>query len=149
MAIKFETILVAELEARKIQSDQSPDVPVVLVVDDEQAVADSLVTILNHSGYAAEAAYDSETALQMALLVPPELLLTDVAMPGMGGIELAIAVQKAVPDCRVLLLSEQAAATGALSADVRNVGQGEFNFLPKPVHPDDLLAETSRLFGHS
>jgi len=148
MTIKFETIPVAELVARKLQRDQSPDVPVVLVVDDERAVADSLVTILNSSGYAAEAAYDGKTALQMALLVPPELLLTDIAMPGMGGIELAIAVQKAVPDCRVLLLSE-AIPTGDLSADVRNVGQGEFDFLAKPVHPDDLLAQTSRMVGRS
>jgi CheY-like chemotaxis protein len=123
-------------------------VPVVLVVDDERAIADSLVTILNRSGYAAEAAYDGKSALEMALLVPPELLLADVAMPGMGGIELAIAVQRAVPDCRVLLLSEQA-ATSDLLPHVRSAGQDEFNFLTKPVHADVLLAETSRLFGQS
>lgn len=146
MTIKFETIPVAELEARKLQPDQSPTVPVVLVVDDERAVADSLVKILNRSGYAAQAAYDGESALEMALLVPPELLLTDVAMPGMGGVELAIAVQKAVPDCKVLLLSGKAASSD-LSADARNAGQDEFFVLTKPIHPDDLLAETSRLFG--
>jgi CheY-like chemotaxis protein len=148
MTIKFETIPVAELEARRLQPDRSPTVPVVLVVDDERAIADSLVTILNRSGYAAEAAYDGKSALEMALLVPPELLLADVAMPGMGGIELAIAVQRAVPDCRVLLLSEQA-ATSDLLPHVRSAGPDEFNFLTKPVHADVLLAETSRLFGQS
>jgi CheY-like chemotaxis protein len=148
MTIKFETIPVTELEARKLQPDQSPTLPVVLVVDDQRAIADSLVTILNRSGYAAEAAYDGETALQMALLVPPELLLTDVAMPGMGGVELAIAVQKAVPDCKVVLLSEQR-PPGDLSAGARNPEQDEFDFLTKPVRAADLLAETSRLFGQS
>ncbi len=148
MTIKFETVPVSELEARKIQPDHSPLVPVVLVVDDEHAVADSLVTILNQSGYAAEAAYDGKSALEMALLVPPELLLTDVAMPGMDGIELAIAVRKAVPDCKVLLLSGQA-VTSNFSAKANNNGHDQFNVLTKPVHPDDLLAETSRLFGQS
>jgi CheY-like chemotaxis protein len=148
MTIKFETVPVAELEARKLQPDQSPTVPVVLVVDDEHAVADSLVRILNRSGYAAEAAYDAESALEMALLVPPELLLTDVAMPGMDGIELAIAVRKAVPDCKVLLLSGQA-VTSDFSAQGNQAGHDHFNVLTKPVHPDDLLSETSRLFGQS
>ncbi len=148
MTNKFETIPVAELELRKLQPDQSPTVPVVLVVDDERVIADSLVTILNRSGYAAEAAYDGETALQMALLVPPELLLTDVAMPGMGGVELAVAVQKAVPDCKVLFLAEHPAPDD-LAEKIRSVGQGEFDFITKPVLEDHLLAETSRLFGHS
>jgi len=148
MTIKFETISVSELEAKKLRPDQSPTVPIVLVVDDEREIADSLVTILNRSGYAAEAAYDGKTALEMARLVPPELLLTDVTMPGMDGMELAIAVRKAVPDCRVLLLSEQT-TSGAPSSDARNAGQNGFNLLAKPVRPDDLLTETSRLFGRS
>lgn len=148
MTIKFETIPVAELEKRRLQPDQSPNAPVVLVVDHERPVADSLVMMLKQQGYAAEAAYDTETALEMALLVPPELLLTDVALPGMGGIELGIAVQKAAPDCRVLLLSEQAASSDP-STDSRQPGHNGFGVLGKPVHPDALLAETSRLFGKS
>jgi DNA-binding response OmpR family regulator len=147
MTIKFETIPVAELEKRKLEPDQSPTVPVVLVVDEDRAAADSLVSILNRSGYAAEAAYDGKTALEMALLVPPELLLTDIAMPGMGGLELAIAVQKAVPDCRVLLLEQ--VASSHPSTDSRKAGHDGFNLLAKPVHRRVLLAEISRLFGRS
>ena len=63
-------------------------------------------------------------------------------------IELAVAVRKAVPDCKVLLLSGQA-VTSNLSAKVSNAGHQHFNVLMKPIHPDDLLAETSRLFGQS
>jgi len=148
MTIKFETIPVAELEKRRLQPDQSPTAPVVLVVDHERPVADSLVMMLKQQGYAAEAAYDTETALEMAQLVPPELLLTDVALPGMGGIELGIAVQKAAPDCRVLLLSPHAASHHP-STDPRQAENKGFGVLGKPVHPDTLLAETSRLFGKS
>ena len=84
----------------------------------------------------------------MALLVPPELLLTDVAMPGMGGVELAIAVQKAVPDCRVLLLGA-GGFQQALNRCPTSRTQTDSTVLAKPVHRDVLLAETSRLFGQS
>src|SRR3954470_15444359 len=148
MTIKFETVPVAELEARKLQPDQSPTVPVVLVVDDEPAIADTLVKILKRSGYAAEAAYDGKSALEMALLVPPELLLTDVAMPGMDGVELAIAIQRAVPDCKVLLLSGNAGIDNTALGE-HHTATSTFSVLAKPVHPDVLLAQTSLLFGHS
>jgi CheY-like chemotaxis protein len=148
MTIKFETVPLAELEARKLQPDQSPTAPVVLVVDADPAEADSLVGLLKRAGYAAEAAYDGKTALEMALLVPPELLLTDVAMPGMDGVELAIAVRKAVPDCKVLLLSGKVANRN-LATVARDAMQKEFAVLTKPIQPDDLLAQASRLFGQS
>jgi DNA-binding response OmpR family regulator len=148
MTFKFEIIPVAELEKKKLQPDQSPTATVVLVVDDDPGIADSIVLILTQWGYAAEAAYDTKTALEMALLVPPELLLINVAMPGTGGIELAVAVQKAVPDCRVLLLSGQS-ATGDPSTISRNLGTDGFHVLAKPINPNHLLAEISRLLGQS
>ena len=77
--------------------------PVVLVVDDESAIADTLAEILALSGYAAMPVYDGEEALETALLMPPELLITDVMLPGMSGIELAIQMRRIFPDCGVLL----------------------------------------------
>jgi CheY-like chemotaxis protein len=62
-------------------------------------------------------------------------------MPGMSGIDLAIAIRQAVPDCKVLLFSGQA-ATADLLADAREAGHN-FTTLEKPIHPKDLLAYIS------
>ena len=113
----------------------------VLVVDDESAIADTLTEILCRSGYAATAAYDGTDALETALLTPPELLITDVVLPGMSGIELAITIKRIFPDCKILLFSGQA-ATVDLLANAKSAGH-HFTLLNKPVHPKDLLARVS------
>ena len=77
----------------------------ILVVDDESAIADTIAKILTLSGYAATAAYDGNSALEAALLSPPELLITDVVLPGMNGVELAITIKRVYPDCKILLFS--------------------------------------------
>jgi DNA-binding NtrC family response regulator len=79
-----------------------------------------------------------KSALEIARVIPPELLLSDVVMPEMTGIELAIAVVQSVPDCKVLLFSGQAATVNLL-ADARAAGH-DFTTLRKPIHPTDLLA---------
>jgi len=100
-----------------------------------------LTEILSRSGYAATAAYDGADALETALLTPPELLITDVVLPGMSGIELAITIKRIFPDCKILLFSGQA-ATSDLLANAKNAGH-HFTLLNKPVHPRDLLARVS------
>ena len=135
----FECVELAELAAKGLKPDTGPNPPIVLVVDDERTIADTLVAILKQVGLAAIAAYDGESALDMALLVPPNLLLCDVAMPGMNGIELAMAVKNAVPSCQLLLFSGHA-STSYLLQDAKKTGL-DFSFLAKPVHPKDLLAE--------
>jgi len=138
---RIEKIPISELTDKGVLPDTTPLRPVVLVVDDEPIIADTIVAILNIKGFAASAAYDGETALEMALLIPPAMLITDVAMPGMSGIELAIDVTKAIPDCRILLFSGQE-VTHDLLRDAKADGY-EFLLLPKPVHPKELLAEIS------
>jgi DNA-binding response OmpR family regulator len=115
--------------------------PVVLVVDDESAIADTLSEILKLSGYAAMPVYDGEEALETALLMPPELLITDVMLPGMSGIELAIKMRRIFPDCRILLFSGQAATSDLLTYAAR--AGHEFTLLIKPVHPTELLRRVS------
>jgi DNA-binding response OmpR family regulator len=110
---------------------------VVLVVDDESAIADTLAEILTLSGYAAVPVYDGEEALETALVMPPELLITDVMLPGMSGIDLAISIKRIFPDCRILLFSGQAATTNLLAS--ANRAGHQFTLLTKPVHPTDLL----------
>jgi CheY-like chemotaxis protein len=110
----------------------------VLVVDDESAIADTIAKILTLSGFPATAAYDGNEALETALLLPPELLITDVALPGMNGIELAVTIKRIFPNCKILLFSGQASTLDLIEAAGRD-GQ-HFTLLNKLVPPQDLLA---------
>jgi DNA-binding response OmpR family regulator len=118
--------------------------PVVLVVDDESTIADTLTAILKQRGYAAIPAYDAESALESALLIPPELLISDVFLPGMSGIELAVTMQRVFPDCKVLLFSGQASSSDLLAS--ANNGGHRFSLLTKPIHPTELLAQVADAF---
>jgi DNA-binding response OmpR family regulator len=118
----------------------------ILVVDDESAIADTMTEILSRSGYLAMTAYDAEEALETALLTPPELLITDVMLPGMSGIELAITMRRIFPECKILLCSGQAIALDLL-ASARSEGHN-FIMLTKPVHPREMLARVAECFEH-
>jgi CheY-like chemotaxis protein len=143
----FPTVSIKDVPASIPANDSRTHRPVVLVVDDESAIADTLAEILRRTGYTAMPAYDAEEALETALLVPPELLITDVVLPGMSGIELAIKIRRIFPDCRILLFSGQA-ATADLLASANRTGH-TFELLSKPVHPSDLLAWASKSFKHA
>lgn len=112
--------------------------PVVLVVDDEEVIAITLAAILRNHGFAALIAFSPERALEIADVIPPELLISDVMMPGMNGIDLAIAMTQRISDCEVLLFSGQS-GTQDLLAEARANGR-DFTVLTKPIHPDVLLA---------
>jgi len=115
--------------------------PVVLVVDDERVIANTLSVILSRSGFSTMTAYDGESALELARAVPPDLLISDVVMPGMTGVELAIIVTQTIPGCKVLLFSGQA-ATADLLEKARRAGHN-FTTLSKPIHPTDMLRRVS------
>jgi DNA-binding response OmpR family regulator len=108
----------------------------VLVVDDERVIADTLVIILNQNGYQATAAYSGGAAVEQAQAGKPALVILDVVMPGMSGIEAAKRIRKLLPQCRILLFSGQPETTELLEHE----GQG-FEVLAKPVHPAELLAK--------
>jgi len=138
--LNYETVPVSELWNRKLTADRSFR-PLVLVVDDETVIADTLCMILNQSGYACIAAYDAASALEVVRVTPPQLLITDVVMPGLNGIDLGVEVRALVPDCKVLLFSGQAATVDLLG----NPRYAVHNFvlLSKPVHPRELLSHIS------
>ncbi len=111
--------------------------PKVLVVDDERMIADTLVIILNRNGFEATAAYSGETAVDLAQSLQPEMIISDVIMNDMDGIDAAIQIRSMLPKCKILLFSGQA-ATADLLEHARTQGH-EFEILAKPVHPQDLL----------
>ena len=113
--------------------------PRVLVVDDEQVIADTLAKILDLNGYDASAVYSGTAAVESARSIQPDLVISDVIMQDMNGIEAAIHIRGFLPGCKILLFSGQA-ATADLLEDARAQGH-EFEILAKPVHPADLLAK--------
>jgi CheY-like chemotaxis protein len=117
--------------------------PKVLVADDERMIADTLRTILNQNGFDAASAYDGQDAIDMARVWPPNILLTDVIMPNVNGIEAAIQITRMIPACRVLLFSGDA-GTPDLRHDAQARGH-RFQLLVKPLHPEELLAILRRL----
>lgn len=120
---------------------------VVLIVDDEKVVAESMAAIFRLSGHEALFATAPREALAMARQVRPQLLITDVVMPGETGIQLAIKVLAEIPNCKVLLMSGQA-ETSNLLEDAEQHGH-HFEILAKPVWPPDLLHRALRIVGEN
>ena len=109
----------------------------VLVVDDERLLADTTSSILRIAGFHARTAYDGWEALEIARTFHPGCILTDVMMPMMNGVELAIAVTKMFPGTKVVLFSGQAGISNIMQ-DSRSRGY-DFPLLAKPVHPLKLI----------
>jgi CheY-like chemotaxis protein len=119
------------------EADNQHPAPRILVVDDEKLIADTIVQILNRNGFIAEAAYGGAEAIEKAERHCPELVLSDVLMPHIDGVEAAIAIRELCPDTRILLFSGQA-ATVEILARARERGH-IFELLPKPIHPTQLI----------
>jgi CheY-like chemotaxis protein len=118
---------------------ETPVKPKVLVADDERVIADTLAIILNQSGFEATAVYSGEKAVETAKTLRPDMLISDVIMTDLNGIDAAIKIRAMLPSCKILLFSGQAATADLLD---RAQGQGhQFEILAKPVHPQDLLAK--------
>ncbi len=111
--------------------------PKILVADDEPVIADTLAVILNQNGFEARAVYSGEQALELASSFAPDMLISDVIMCQLNGIESAIMMRSQLPQLKVLLFSGRAASADLL-LQARNRGY-EFEMLAKPVHPKDLL----------
>jgi len=100
-------------------------------------IATTVGLVLNSEGYEAHTFELPLEALEAARELAPDLLLSDVMMPVLSGIELAIQMRERCPDCKVLLFSGHPSTTAYLEA-ARAKGH-DFRALAKPVHPTDLL----------
>ncbi|MGA8530975.1 MAG: response regulator [Acidobacteriaceae bacterium] len=116
----------------------APAILRVLVVDDEPLIAQTVTAILNAHGFEAMEAISGEDALQMARSFRPDIVLSDVLMPRMTGVDLGVRLRNEFPQTRVLLFSGQA-ATSELMRRAEEQGY-HFELFPKPIHPDELIA---------
>ena len=115
----------------------------IFVVDDEVLITQSLALILARRGFVVSSFNDPLEALEQMKTTPPDLLISDVMMPQLSGVDLAIRVRKLSPECRILLFSGQAGTADLLRAAHRD--GHNFRLLQKPVHPNELLEEIDRL----
>src|SRR4051794_21284651 len=140
---KFLAYFTAAQERHKKQEAEGTNCRTILVVDDEEIVANTTVEILNLAGFCAFVAYDGQTALELAAKFHPDILLTDVVMPGMNGVELAVAISKLLPRTQVQLISGQA---GTIDLLEKARGEGyRFELIAKPIHPMKLIERLENL----
>ena len=115
----------------------------VYVVDDEHSIAWSMAAVLRGNGFSAEAFTSPLEAIKAARTLAPDLLISDVMMPGCLGFHLAIQLKAICPGCKVLLISGHPAAEHLM---IQECGTDHgFQILPKPIHPLALLAEIRHL----
>jgi DNA-binding NtrC family response regulator len=112
----------------------------VLVVDDEPRQLEILRTILIDEGYEAETCLTGEEALRILRTSPPQVLLTDLKMPGMDGIALLEEAQREAPGCSSIVMT----AHGAVDTAVEAMKKGAFDYLTKPLEADRLLLVLER-----
>ena len=145
MPMHFPTVPVEAAPREALLRDCDHLRPLALVVDDDPLITETLAAILQGSGLTAMTAADGFAALELASLIPPEIVITDIAMPGMSGLDMAVELARAVPDCDFILFSSQT-ATADVAGRMRNSGVN-FITMAKPVHPADLLDAIFELLG--
>lgn len=107
----------------------------VLLVDDDASMRHLLSVILSDQGYEARAVASAEDALKEVALRDFDLVLTDVRMPGMGGLMLVRELQRTAPELLVVVMS----AYGSHDAALEAMKAGAYDYLPKPFKPDEVV----------
>jgi CheY-like chemotaxis protein len=113
----------------------------ILVVDDERVIADTLSEIFRKIGYEAFTAYNGQHGLEAARKLAPNLVLSDVMMPDLDGVSMAMAIKNARPEVKILLFSG-VASTVELLHDAKEKGF-HFEILQKPIAPDEIVRKVA------
>jgi DNA-binding response OmpR family regulator len=110
----------------------------ILVLDDERRVADSIAFMLEHEGYAVKVACSGPEAIEIAKKFKPMLVLADLVMPEMNGVDAVREICRELPFCKVMFISGH--AVGRQLCQEAQL-QGHFDFIDKPTHPTEMLAK--------
>jgi two-component system response regulator HydG len=118
--------------------------PSVLVIDDEFGILESLRILLKNEGFTTHTALGGQKGLDTLAELRPDIVLSDIRMPGVTGVQILAAVRAQDPDCPVILMTAQATLQSAMQA----VNEGAFYYIQKPFRNDELLAILRRAAEH-
>src|SRR3954471_17072433 len=116
----------------------------ILIVDDEQETCDLLAMVLEREGYGVQTSTSAQAALELVGTRDFDLVLTDLSMPEMGGLELCERVLGTRPNVPVIVITGQ----GSLEAAIGAIRVGAYDFITKPVDPKLLAVAATRALRH-
>ena len=108
----------------------------ILLVDDERGILDTLKILFRGEGFDVVVADSGKGALDLLEEERPDLVLSDIRMPGAGGLDVMAKARDVDPELPVILMTAQA----SLQSAVRAVNEGAYYYLQKPFANDELLA---------
>ena len=117
----------------------------ILVVDDDAAVGWALEQVLRTASYEVVLAADAAVAQRILKRQPIDLLITDIRMPGISGLELLSIVKATYPELPVIVST----AHGTMETAIAAIGQGAFDYLPKPLDLERTLDVVRRALGEN
>jgi DNA-binding NtrC family response regulator len=115
--------------------------PRVLVVDDEQIIRESLSFILQKEGYEVEDAPNGQEAYRKVSENPPDIVITDIEMPGMKGVDLLEKISQVSPQTFVIIIT----AYGSIETAIKALRMGAYDYILKPLDFDELVLRLRRL----
>ena len=116
----------------------------ILVIDDELPVRQGLQEILEAEGYELQTAADGESGLALVQEQPFDLVLTDLNLPGLGGMEVLKYLVQHQPECLCIIIT----GFGSIKNAVASMRLGAFDYLAKPVDPQELKVVVGRALEH-
>jgi FixJ family two-component response regulator len=125
-------------------SEQSGKV-CIFVIDDEEVISSTIAAILRLKGFEAISFTLPLEALAASHLQVPGLLISDIGMPSLSGLDLAVQLQAFHPQCKVLLFSGECGA--ADFSDTTRAEKYGFEMIHKPVHPQKLLRKVQEMLS--
>ncbi len=123
-----------------------PDHP-ILLVDDDELLRSAMLAILERAGYRVHAAADGEQALRYIEKNPVSLVITDLIMPQVEGIEMIVQLRKIRPELKIIAVSGGGRLRPETFLDAAK-SLGAWKVMPKPVPTTDLLAAVREALGH-
>jgi DNA-binding response OmpR family regulator len=113
----------------------------ILIVDDEEDFASTLSERLQIRGYDSKAVFSAEDAVVAVKSAPPEVVLLDLKMPGISGIEVLKAIKQINPSIKVIMLTGHGAEQGGSEG----IAHGASDYMMKPIDIEKLIATIDKI----